>query len=282
AEAHVANSSTGPLIRAALIDQFTRLRNGDRFWYQNQTISVPGGAWKDPSGNDIPLRSVTLADVIAANTTNARDHLQDNVFFFKPTISGTVFNDANHNGVLDAGEDVLGGRTVQLEDPNTGAVLLTTTTNSSGQYSFDVFAGLTTGRFNVRAVPKNTWRWPTTSPALVTVFKGDQTLLVNFGNAHGSALLAATPGTGGAAAEPLTQEMLQPIVAEAVARWQAAGVAPEVLGHFDVQIADLPDGYLGWAAPGVITIDVNAAGYGWFVDPTPGDDAEFPAALGSS
>src|SRR5207249_8740239 len=38
AEDHVAGSSTGPLIRAALKDQFTRLRDGDRFWYQNQPI----------------------------------------------------------------------------------------------------------------------------------------------------------------------------------------------------------------------------------------------------
>src|SRR5262249_36548370 len=73
AEAHVPGSSPGPLTRAALIDQFTRLRDGDRFWYQNQTIYVPSGAWKDLSGHDIPLGSVTLADVIAANTTNARD-----------------------------------------------------------------------------------------------------------------------------------------------------------------------------------------------------------------
>src|SRR5207237_8610383 len=34
AEDHVAGTSTGPLIRAGLIDQFTRLRDGDSFWYQ--------------------------------------------------------------------------------------------------------------------------------------------------------------------------------------------------------------------------------------------------------
>jgi hypothetical protein len=42
-----------------------------------------------------------------------------------------------------------------------------------------------------------------------------------------------------------------------------------------VRIADLPDSYLGLASPGLITLDRDAAGYGWFVDPTPGDDAEF-------
>ena len=34
AEDHVAGTSTGPLVRQILIDQFKRLRDGDSFWYQ--------------------------------------------------------------------------------------------------------------------------------------------------------------------------------------------------------------------------------------------------------
>ena len=33
--------------------------------------------------------------------------------------------------------------------------------------------------------------------------------------------------------------------------------------------------YLGSFAPGQITLDDNAAGYGWYLDPTPLDDVEF-------
>jgi hypothetical protein len=40
-------------------------------------------------------------------------------------------------------------------------------------------------------------------------------------------------------------------------------------------IADLPGATLGLATPRTIKLDVNAAGYGWFVDPTPLDDTEF-------
>ena len=36
-----------------------------------------------------------------------------------------------------------------------------------------------------------------------------------------------------------------------------------------------PDRSSGWPATGVITIDQDAAGYGWFIDPTPADDSEF-------
>jgi hypothetical protein len=42
-----------------------------------------------------------------------------------------------------------------------------------------------------------------------------------------------------------------------------------------VSIADLPGAMLGLATGNVITIDTNAAGYGWFIDPTPQDDSEF-------
>ena len=43
----------------------------------------------------------------------------------------------------------------------------------------------------------------------------------------------------------------------------------------DFRIADLPDTALGVTTTGVIYIDVDAAGHGWFIDPTPGDDSEF-------
>jgi hypothetical protein len=47
---------------------------------------------------------------------------------------------------------------------------------------------------------------------------------------------------------------------------------------------DLPDGYLG-AAPlygNTIYVDVTAAGYGWFADPTPADDSEFGLGMAGS
>jgi hypothetical protein len=48
-----------------------------------------------------------------------------------------------------------------------------------------------------------------------------------------------------------------------------------------LQVADLPGDLLGLADPatGRILIDANGAGYGWFVDPTPGANEEFDAAL---
>jgi membrane-associated phospholipid phosphatase len=69
---------------------------------------------------------------------------------------------------------------------------------------------------------------------------------------------------------------VQPLLTEALARWQAAGIDPSALNCLTVRIADLGGLTLGKAAAGgVIWLDDNAAGWGWFVDPTPRNDAEF-------
>jgi hypothetical protein len=53
------------------------------------------------------------------------------------------------------------------------------------------------------------------------------------------------------------------------------------LGQVTVGIADFPSPWLGMAFPGAIWIDQNAAGYGWYLDPTAATDAAFPATPGS-
>ncbi len=72
-------------------------------------------------------------------------------------ISGTVFNDANKNGVQDSGEAGLAGWTVYI-DLNNSKELQSgdpqTTTNSSGQYDF---AGLAAGTYIVRVIPAAGW-----------------------------------------------------------------------------------------------------------------------------
>src|SRR5262249_8475528 len=43
---------------------------------------------------------------------------------------------------------------------------------------------------------------------------------------------------------------------------------------------DLPGAYLGTVTDGTVWIDRDAAGHGWYIDPTPRDDSEFPARPG--
>lgn len=70
-EDHTPGSSVGETMRVILVDQFTRLRDGDRFWYEN--VFAGERQMLDQ------LRSTTLKDVIERNTDI--EGLQDNVFF---------------------------------------------------------------------------------------------------------------------------------------------------------------------------------------------------------
>lgn len=83
---------------------------------------------------------------------------------------------------------------------------------------------------------------------------------------------AAAPGN---AAAPLTSAKLQPLLEEALSRWQASGMNVSALAGLSVQIADLGGTTLGLAAGNTIWLDDDAAGWGWFVDATPHDDREF-------
>jgi hypothetical protein len=97
-------------------------------------------------------------------------------------------------------------------------------------------------------------------------------------------LAAGGPATGRVGAAPLTAAELAPVVQAAVAHWAAAGLnAAHVaeLNSVQYQIGTLAGGALGLTGLGVplVRLDATAAGYGWFVDPTPNQDEEFAAGL---
>ena len=75
--------------------------------------------------------------------------------------------------------------------------------------------------------------------------------------------------------DALTLEQTEPLLAEAGSRLAAAGEATSNLANVIVQIADLPKGFLGIASGNTIYVDVNADGWGWFIDETPKNDSEF-------
>jgi subtilisin-like proprotein convertase family protein len=97
-----------------------------------------------------------------------------------------------------------------------------------------------------------------------------------------SPLVAAGTAPGQTTGEPLTADGLRPLVVATIDRWAAAGATPAqlaVLRAADVRVADLGGTFLGTAyeEAGAVVVDDDAAGWGWFVDPTPDDDAEFLA-----
>ena len=71
----------------------------------------------------------------------------------------------------------------------------------------------------------------------------------------------------------LTQTELDAIVSAALARWEATGLTAEqsaYLQNVTFNVADMSGLYLGAANPGLVTIDSDGAGYGWYVDANAG------------
>ncbi|MEO1618202.1 MAG: peroxidase family protein [Planctomycetota bacterium] len=78
AEDHTSDGSLGETASTIIADQFERLRDGDRFYYENVMT-------RDQIRE---VEQSTLSEIISRNTNV--DGLQEDVFFFRPTISGTV------------------------------------------------------------------------------------------------------------------------------------------------------------------------------------------------
>ena len=91
-------------------------------------------------------------------------------------------------------------------------------------------------------------------------------------------LMAAGGPAAGAEVASLTESQMKPIVAEAVRRWNLTGLTAaerRAIKTVKFNLADLDGATLGQAAGTTVTIDRDAAGHGWFVDPTPRSDSEF-------
>jgi hypothetical protein len=162
AEDHVAGSDVGPLFQAIMVDQFTRLRNGDRLFYLNEHF-----------GRDelnLLQQGNSLAKIIEGNTNIT--NLQSDVFFFTASISGTVFAGERRNDHRGFFQGVP-GLTVQLEDDN-GNVLATTVTDSQGHYSFDQQNGMSaTGNYTVSLVVPPGDKQLSANPATILVSHGN-------------------------------------------------------------------------------------------------------------
>jgi hypothetical protein len=97
-------------------------------------------------------------------------------------------------------------------------------------------------------------------------------------------LLADASSPLASAPTALSTPDLQSLSGLALAIWSDALAAKGLAlpaGAPSFLIADLADGILGQTDGSTITLDLDAAGHGWFVDATPRDASEFALVLGT-
>lgn len=116
AEDHLPGSSVGELFSAVLVDQFERLRDGDRFWYQNVY-----------SGTELAdIEATTLKDVIERNSNVVG--LQDNVFFDSSVFRIDLAELQARDVVVEVND-----RSVRVFDAGSRAVLAERSLDSTSQ-----------------------------------------------------------------------------------------------------------------------------------------------------
>lgn len=99
AEDHVAGASVGNFFKAVIDSQFTRLRDGDRYFYTGTEAALYTDGILDPAiAAIVDLDTLTLADVIQ-NNTGVTD-LQSNVFYV-PGFEELNEGDFNHDGIVN-------------------------------------------------------------------------------------------------------------------------------------------------------------------------------------
>ena len=104
AEDHTQSGSLGETATTIIADQFERLRDGDRLWYEN--------VFSDREIRDI--ENTSLGDIIERNT-NIKS-LQENVFFFSPEVTGTVIAESFVDGKTEDQNDLVQGTSRLISD----------------------------------------------------------------------------------------------------------------------------------------------------------------------
>jgi uncharacterized repeat protein (TIGR01451 family) len=127
---------------------------------------------------EVTASSATDPDSTVNNGTGNGEDDQASASLPGNNISGTVFEDQNHNGLRDAGEPIIFGVTITLS----GTTGLTTTTDTNGAYSFN---NLSPGAYTVTETDPSGYVSSTPNSFNITLVNTNATV-PDFGDYHGS------------------------------------------------------------------------------------------------
>jgi large repetitive protein len=223
--------------------------------------------------------SSTVNATVQGNTTSNAD---SNGFAGLYVVAGVGL--AGDNGVVNL---LVGGSGTQRNDfsngdPNNGSDVFLLQ-SSPGTSVFNLSKGVSAAGTASQVIKDNNL-----NPATTVEADSGTINLVN--TAPTLPLLAAPGGVQASSPTPgemnLTQSELDSVVAAAIAQWAAAGATASQLAALHAttfSVADLSGTTIGQeSSPAHITIDTDAAGHGWFVDPTPSDNSEFTHAVNNA
>ena len=137
AEDHTAGAMIGQTFGTIIAEQFESLRDGDRFWYQNQGFDAK---------TLLQIQNTSLSDIIDRDTNTA--HIQDDAFVYYNRHTGTAGGIAAENS--NAPQLVIGssGTDTLLGGPK-GDILVA---GVGGQQTMTGFAGADIFEFSQRNI----------------------------------------------------------------------------------------------------------------------------------
>ncbi|WP_426954437.1 SdrD B-like domain-containing protein [Muricoccus radiodurans] len=117
--------------------------------YTVQVVAASGSTFS-PSGSSgsLPNSSVGSTGTASVTVANGATATVNAGEYAPATISGVAFTDANGDGIQGSGDSIIAGQTVQLLNA-AGTVVATTTTGTTGAYSF---TGIVPGSYQVQFV----------------------------------------------------------------------------------------------------------------------------------
>ncbi len=248
----VANSgsATGDGIRARIQAQ----TNGVLLFDGNTIYQTPNGRGIDVLGGSDSLDVTVINNTVmpqAASTPLAAIYIGS--ANLNGTQNGVVRSDVRGNTVPATVDSLDGGEYLVLGEDTITTLQLVNTTSA--------------GTATAQLVNANT------GSAAAYAAAGSIDLIAG---PIGLPPLTAAEGQG-PGAPVVTAEALEGVRAAAIAFWSAAGADVSALAATRLIVTELPAGRLAEAdvAANVVAVDADAAGWGWFVDPTPSDAVEF-------